>query len=121
MLGEKRDKKLKPLLIGSVKSNIGHLEGASGLAGIVYLYYYHCYYSFNTCILNEGIIKTVLAMEKGVIPGNLHFKTPNPDIDFVGSHLSVVDKTIPWPACTIKVSFLSFPSHNFNILHNLLF
>jgi hypothetical protein len=50
-----------------------------------------------------GIIKTVVAMEKGIIPGNLHFQTPNPDIDFNGMHLSVVSKTIPWPSCETKV------------------
>ena len=43
-------------------------------------------------------------MEKGMIPANLHFQTPNPDIDFDGMHLSVVAKTIPWPACSVKVS-----------------
>jgi acyl transferase domain-containing protein len=44
-----------------------------------------------------------VAMEKGVIPANLHFQTPNPDIDFTGMHLSVVAKTIPWPSCEKKV------------------
>ena len=48
-----------PLYIGAVKSNIGHLEGASGIA---------------------GIIKTILILEKGVIPANINFKTPNPRI-----------------------------------------
>lgn len=48
-----------PLLIGSVKSNMGHSEPASGLCSIA---------------------KVVIAMESGVIPGNLHFKEPNTDI-----------------------------------------
>ena len=48
-----------PLLIGSVKSNMGHPEPASGLAGVT---------------------KIVLAMQHGVIPPNLHFNSPNPDI-----------------------------------------
>lgn len=45
---------------GSVKSNIGHLEGASGVA---------------------GVIKTILALEKGVIPPNANFERLNPRID----------------------------------------
>lgn len=49
----------EPLLIGSVKSNMGHAEPASGVCSIA---------------------KLVVAMETGVIPQNLHFKTPNPDI-----------------------------------------
>ena len=48
-----------PLLIGSVKSNMGHPEPASGLCGVT---------------------KVLLAMQNGVIPPNLHFNTPNPDI-----------------------------------------
>lgn len=48
-----------PLLVGSVKSNIGHLEAASGLAAIV---------------------KTIFAMEEGVIPPNINFEKPNQDI-----------------------------------------
>jgi len=48
-----------PLLIGSVKSNMGHSEPASGLCSIA---------------------KALIAMESGVIPGNLHFKNPNKDI-----------------------------------------
>lgn len=48
-----------PLLIGSVKSNMGHSEPASGLCSLA---------------------KIVIAMESGVIPQNLHFKSPNKDI-----------------------------------------
>lgn len=48
-----------PLLIGSVKSNMGHSEPASGLCSLA---------------------KIVIAMENGVIPGNLHFESPNKDI-----------------------------------------
>ena len=49
----------EPLIVGAVKSNVGHLEGASGLA---------------------SIIKAVLALEKGVIPPNTNFEKPNPRI-----------------------------------------
>ncbi|KAL2758025.1 hypothetical protein ACRALDRAFT_1068472 [Sodiomyces alcalophilus JCM 7366] len=64
-----------PLYIGSVKTNIGHLEGASGLA---------------------GIIKTTLALEKRMIPPNMHFNTPNPKIDFENWKLAVPTKMTPW-------------------------
>lgn len=65
----------EPLYVGSVKTNIGHLEGASGLA---------------------GLIKTTLALEKGVIPPNMHFKVPNPKIDFENWKISVPTKAIDW-------------------------
>lgn len=48
-----------PLLLGSVKSNMGHSEPASGLCSIA---------------------KVIVAMERGVLPANLHYSTPNPDI-----------------------------------------
>ena len=65
-----------PLYVGSVKSNIGHLEGASGLA---------------------GIIKTTLALEYGKIPSNMNFQHPNPDIKFDDWKIEVPQKTIDWP------------------------
>ncbi len=57
-----------PLPIGSVKTNIGHLEPASGIA---------------------GLLKAMLVLEKGVLPPNLHFNNPNPNIDFQGLNLRV--------------------------------
>lgn len=48
-----------PLYIGALKSNIGHLEGASGIA---------------------GLIKSILVLERGVIPPNTWFERPNPKI-----------------------------------------
>ena len=66
----------QPLLIGSVKTNIGHLEGASGIA---------------------GLIKLVLALHHRQIPPSLNFETPNPHIDFGASNLRVVTKPEPWP------------------------
>ncbi len=50
-----------PLLIGAVKSNLGHLEAAAGIA---------------------GFCKAVLAVQRGHIPANLHFENPNPHIPF---------------------------------------
>src|SRR5262249_21846783 len=58
-----------PLLLGAVKSNLGHLEAAAGIA---------------------GFIKAVLAVQRGIIPKNLHFRSPNPHIAFDQLRLKVV-------------------------------
>ncbi|HLZ32328.1 MAG TPA: beta-ketoacyl synthase N-terminal-like domain-containing protein, partial [Chloroflexota bacterium] len=62
--------------IGSVKSNIGHLEAASGMA---------------------GLIKTALALYHHQIPPTLHVQQLNPSIDFDGLRLRVVTELEPWP------------------------
>ncbi|VVJ18245.1 Polyketide synthase modules and related proteins [Amycolatopsis camponoti] len=64
----------RPLLLGSVKSNLGHLEGAAGIA---------------------GLLKVVLAMTHRRLPPSLHFREPNPHIDFTG--LRVVTSGTDWP------------------------
>lgn len=69
----------EPLIIGSIKSNIGHSESAAGLS---------------------GLIKASMAVERGVIPGNPTFKTPNPSIDFEGSRVRVAQGNVPWPEYT---------------------
>ncbi|WP_063533520.1 type I polyketide synthase [Burkholderia sp. MSMB1589WGS] len=66
-----------PLLIGSVKTNIGHLETASGMAGLV---------------------KAVCCLKHRAVPRSLHFETPNPNIDFAGGRLRVVDRLTPLDA-----------------------
>jgi len=63
-----------PLLIGSVKTNVGHLETASGMA---------------------GLFKAILCLKHGAVPRSLHFQTPNPAIDFEGGRLRVVDRFTP--------------------------
>ena len=63
--------------LGSVKTNIGHLEAAAGVA---------------------GFIKTVLAVERGHIPRNLHFTRWNPAIDPSATRLFVPTESAPWPA-----------------------
>ncbi|KAL8734411.1 MAG: hypothetical protein Q9181_003232, partial [Wetmoreana brouardii] len=65
----------QPLNVGSVKTNIGHLEGASGLA---------------------GIIKATLSLEHKTIPPNMHFESPNPEIDFDNWKIAVPTKPIHW-------------------------
>ncbi|CAO2658326.1 Nn.00g060490.m01.CDS01 [Neocucurbitaria sp. VM-36] len=65
-----------PLSIGSVKTNIGHLEGASGIA---------------------GLIKAVLSVEKGIIAPNIWFQHGNPAIDFEGWRLQVPTEAKDWP------------------------
>ncbi len=66
----------RPLLLGTVKSNIGHLEAAAGAA---------------------GLIKTVLAMKQGVIPQHLHFKKPNPQIEWNRLPVRVTAEKTAWP------------------------
>ena len=65
-----------PLLIGSVKTNIGHLGPAAGVA---------------------GLIKTVLSMKHGVIPQHLNFKNPNPRLDWDNLPVRVTDVMMDWP------------------------
>ncbi|MBE1556833.1 3-oxoacyl-(acyl-carrier-protein) synthase/acyl carrier protein [Filibacter limicola] len=61
--------------IGSVKTNIGHLGSAAGIA---------------------GLIKTALALKYKEIPPSLHFKEPNPEIDFENSPFYVCSRNSPW-------------------------
>ncbi|RWA05039.1 hypothetical protein EKO27_g10072 [Xylaria grammica] len=64
-----------PLAIGSVKSNIGHSEPAAGIS---------------------GLLKVLLSIEKGIIPGNPTFETPNPDIDFQSLRVRASKAAIGW-------------------------
>ena len=66
----------RPLLIGSVKTNIGHLESAAGVA---------------------GFMKAVLALKHGVIPRHLNFETPNPALDWDRLPLKVTAAEMDWP------------------------
>ncbi|KAG6367393.1 hypothetical protein INS49_001582 [Diaporthe citri] len=68
----------KPILIGSIKPNVGHLEGAAGIA---------------------GLIKTVLAVERGQIPKNLYFDPSigNPEIKFDEWKIKVPTSLTDWP------------------------
>src|SRR5215475_2641586 len=63
-------------VIGSIKSNLGHLEAAAGIT---------------------GLIKTVLCLQHRQIPKNLHFETPNPQIPFDDLRLRVAQRLEPWP------------------------
>jgi len=65
-----------PLPIGSVKTNVGHLETAAGIA---------------------GLLKAMLALQHREIPGSLHFSSPNPHIDFDKLKLRVPTDTEPFP------------------------
>lgn len=65
----------EPLHVGSVKTNIGHLEGASGLA---------------------GIIKATMALEHQQIPPNMLFNNPNPNIEFENWKIAIPTKTLDW-------------------------
>lgn len=67
----------RQLHIGSVKTNLGHLEAAAGIA---------------------GLMKVALAMHHDELPPSLHFKSPNPNIDFEALRLRVVTDPQPWPA-----------------------
>jgi acyl transferase domain-containing protein/acyl carrier protein len=66
-----------PLLIGSVKTNIGHLEEAAGVA---------------------GLIKVILSMQHQELPPHLHLRHPNPHIDWERIALRIPTAATPWPA-----------------------
>lgn len=89
----------RPLHIGSVKTNIGHLEAAAGAA---------------------GLIKAALALRNRWIPASLHFRSPNPAIDFSTARLKVPTKGAPWPTTAERpiagVSSFGFGGTNCHVL-----
>ncbi|MFF3625591.1 SDR family NAD(P)-dependent oxidoreductase, partial [Streptomyces sp. NPDC002467] len=67
--------RVKPLVVGSAKTNVGHLEGAAGVV---------------------GLIKAALAVRHGVVPASLNFESPNPAIDLDALNLRVQTQTDVW-------------------------
>jgi acyl transferase domain-containing protein len=82
----------EPLIIGSVKTNIGHLEAAAGIA---------------------SLIKVVLALQHAEIPPNLHFQTPNPHLDWDKLPIKVATERISWTS-TDKQRIAGVSSFGFN-------
>ncbi|WP_417821986.1 amino acid adenylation domain-containing protein [Terasakiella sp.] len=88
-----------PLIVASVKANIGHLEGAAGIA---------------------GLIKTALSLHHGIIPAHASFTTPNPHIDWDKLALNVPTQSQNWPANENKrigaISSFGFSGTNAHII-----
>ncbi|GGX34058.1 type I polyketide synthase [Streptomyces noursei] len=86
------------LPIGSVKSNLGHLEPASGIV---------------------GLLKALLVLRHGTAPASLHTQPPNPDIDFVDLNLAPVANTLPLPATprpVVGVNSFGFGGANAHVI-----
>ena len=66
----------QPCLLGSAKTNIGHLEAAAGIA---------------------GLIKVVLSLQHEAVPGLVHFRELNPHVDLTGTRLAIPRTLQPWP------------------------
>ena len=88
-----------PLLVGSVKSNIGHLESAAGIA---------------------GVMKAILALGAGRLPKSLHFSTPNPHIPWDEIPIEVVAESRAWPQRAVPrragVSSFGFSGTNAHVI-----
>lgn len=86
----------EPLLIGSVKSNIGHTEPASGLCSVA---------------------KVIIAMESGIIPANLHYREANPSIQpIVDGRIQVVDRNTTLKGSLVSVSSFGVGGANAHVL-----
>ena len=90
------DGRNSPLLLGSVKSNIGHLEPASGLAGIA---------------------KVVIAAQTGRIPANLHYNRANPNIcSLFDGRVEVVGKETQFHGGLVAVNSFGFGGSNAHVI-----
>ncbi|MFA1820379.1 SDR family NAD(P)-dependent oxidoreductase [Virgibacillus oceani] len=87
----------KPLKIGSVKSNIGHLEAAAGIA---------------------SIIKVLLSFKHAALPANLNYNTPNSFIDWEKSAIKVVNENMKWkdPVKRAGINGFGFGGSNAHII-----
>lgn len=94
-----RDKHVSPLLIGSLKTNIGHTEAAAGVA---------------------SVIKTVLALMHKKIPPSLHFSRPSSQVDWSETHIDINTVLRDWPARTTPhragVSSFGFSGTNVHVV-----
>ncbi|MEU3305940.1 SDR family NAD(P)-dependent oxidoreductase [Nocardiopsis sp. NPDC006832] len=86
-LGEVFTKRSSALRVGSVKTNVGHLEGAAGIV---------------------GLIKVVLSLSHGLLPPTRNFDAPNPGIDLEGLGLAPQTVREPWPTETPLAGVSSF-------------
>ena len=75
VFGQAEQPLARPLVLGAVKTNIGHTEAAAGVA---------------------GLIKAILAIQHQQIPANLHLKTPNPDINWESLPFELPESARSW-------------------------
>ena len=82
-----------PLVVGSLKTNMGHAEAAAGIG---------------------GLLKVVLSMRHGYIPPHLHFREVNPLIDFAGIPAEVPVDGMPWDLASTRTRIAGISSFGFS-------
>ena len=86
------DLKKNSVVLGSVKSNIGHLKSAAGAV---------------------GLLKTILSLQNHVLPPTVNFEKPNPNIDFANLPFRVISNTEEWETRNGNFRFAGVSSFGF--------